>query len=57
MKEFTPDEAFLTLGKEAQWNCKRELQGENWNLPSFESAPISFKQHGQQFDAQTQFLF
>lgn len=57
MKEITSDVAFLTLHKEAQWNCKRELQRENWKLPSLKSAQILFKQHEQQFDAQTQFLF
>lgn len=42
MKEITLDVSFLTLGEEAQWNCKKELQRENWKLPSLESAQISY---------------
>lgn len=57
IKEITSDVSFLTLGKQVQENCKRELQTENQNLQSLESAQILFKQHVQEFGAQTQFLF
>ena len=56
MKEITSDVSFLTLGEQVWGNCKRELQTENQNLQSLGNAQISFKQHVQEFGAQTQFL-